>query len=221
MSSYALPGAFQPILLTRSTPNCDLILNGIVQLHAHCILHDGIMATYLPPLSWPKLLSYWHERLDHVFKGLRHIIVSLLSLSSRSAKVPDPVFAADGSEPVPAPLITLNGEVYEVAGVVVLHKPISETGPFRGEVEKLFTSPNHRRKGVARSMMRELERVARRDGRWSLLLCTPVGSKAEGMYPKLGYIRMGIVKAYGISPVDGRLVDEVWFWKDLRETPEI
>lgn len=131
----------------------------------------------------------------------------------------DPIFAADDSSaPVSAPTVLLSGSEheYEVAGVVSLDKPDAETGPFRAEVQKLFTSPNHRRKGVARTVMGELERCARADGRWSLLLDTTVGTDAEGVYPRFGYERMGVVKGYGISPVDGELVDEVWFWKDLR-----
>lgn len=39
--------------------------------------------------------------------------------------------------------------------------PVTETGPFRGEVEKLMVSPRHRLKGVARRLMDKLEAVAR------------------------------------------------------------
>lgn len=173
------------------------------------------------------MLAYWQSRLDQVCQGTRHIIVQLLPVSSRTTTVSDPVFVADSNSPVAAPTISLDGAAhgsnheYEIAGVVSLYKPNSETGPFRAEVEKLFTSPNHRRKGVARSVMRELERCARGDGRWSLLLDTTVGTDAEGVYPRLGYESMGVVKGHGISPLEGGLVDEVWFWKDLRATGEL
>ena len=53
----------------------------------------------------------------------------------------------------------------EVAGYVCLMMPATETGPFRGEVNKLMVSPKHRRKGVARRVMQGLERVARERGR--------------------------------------------------------
>lgn len=131
------------------------------------------------------------------------------------------VFAADSEDAVSAPTVNIAGEDFEVAGVVSLSKPLSETGPFRGIVEKLFTSPMHRRKGVARMVMRELERLARQDRRWSLMLDTEVGSEAEGVYPRLGYTRMGVVETYGISPKTRELVDEVWFWKDLRKSAEL
>ena len=63
-----------------------------------------------------------------------------------------------------------------------------------------------------------LESVAAEIGRWSLLLDTTVGSDAEHVYPRLGYERVGFLKEYGYHPHDGHLVDEVWYWKDLRKT---
>lgn len=81
--------------------------------------------------------------------------------------------------------------------------------------------------------MEALERVAVKEGRWNLLLDTTVGTEAEKVYPRLGYLKVGLVRSYGIQPETtnpmhggkegrglmykpGELVDEVWFWKDLR-----
>lgn len=207
------------LLLTPSTPNVETILSGIVHVHAQCILHDGTLVTFLPPLSYPKMLAYWRSRLEEVSQKSRHIIINLQPVSSRTAVVPNiPLFAAD-IDPSPAtPVISISGVDYEVGGVVSLYKPESETGPFRAELEKLFTSPSHRRKGIARLIIRELERVAREDGRWSILLGTIVGTEAEDVYARLGYRLMGVVKEYGISPIDGGLVDASWFSKDLRSS---
>jgi hypothetical protein len=36
------------------------------------------------------------------------------------------------------------------------------------------------------------------------------------VYPRLGYAEWGILPGYGISPKDGSLVDEKFFYKDLR-----
>lgn len=49
------------------------------------------------------------------------------------------------------------------------------------------------------------------------MLDTTIGSGAEHVYPKLGYKTIGIVPKYGISPKDGKLVDEMFFYKDLRD----
>jgi len=78
----------------------------------------------------------------------------------------------------------------ELAGYVMLAMPESETGPFRGGVEKLFVSPRWREKGVARRVMGMLEEVAKKEGRGLLMLGTTKGSPAEVIYPRLGYVKV-------------------------------
>ncbi|KIX08637.1 uncharacterized protein Z518_03294 [Rhinocladiella mackenziei CBS 650.93] len=186
------PGVY---LVTSSSPQLSAIIDGIVHIHASCILHDGTLATFLPPLSHAALYSWWEDRLKEVTEGGRQLIVCLSEISNRTAVI----------EPQ-----------LEVSGVVSLNTPFSQTGPFRALVEKLFVSPLHRRRGIARRVMARLETVALRLDRWNLMLDTTVGTEAEEVYPRLGYQKLGVVSEYGYSPVDGRLVDEVWFWKDLR-----
>lgn len=70
----------------------------------------------------------------------------------------------------------------DVTGVVMLWKPEAETGPFRAMVEKLLVSPDWRRKGVGRALMKDLEDVALEKGK-TLLVCSDVksdGGDAEG-----------------------------------------
>ena len=61
----------------------------------------------------------------------------------------------------------------EVAGYVCLQMPVTETGPFRGEVVKLMVSLRYRRRGVARRVMAYLEDVARESGRELLVSFVP------------------------------------------------
>ena len=49
------------------------------------------------------------------------------------------------------------------------------------------------------------------------MLDTTVGLPAEHIYPKFGYTELGVIPKYGFSPEDGRLVDEKFFYKDLRD----
>lgn len=50
------------------------------------------------------------------------------------------------------------------------------------------------------------------------MLDTTIGTAAEHVYPKWGYIEWGVIPKYGINPADGKtLVDERFFYKDLRE----
>lgn len=39
--------------------------------------------------------------------------------------------------------------------------------------------------------------------------------------PKLGYKEFGVLPKYGISPRDGSLVDERFYYKDLRDTVRV
>lgn len=59
----------------------------------------------------------------------------------------------------------------EVAGYVMLGKPVSQTGLFRGAVEKLLVSPEYCRKGIVRRLMEQLEGVVREVRRTMLVGC--------------------------------------------------
>ncbi|KAK5137146.1 hypothetical protein LTR08_000651 [Meristemomyces frigidus] len=168
------------------------ILHQITQIHADCVLQDGMLANFLPDkkgrMDHDKLLNYWLNRSAQVESGSRDIILQF----------------TDASET-------------ELAGVVSLDMPESESDPFRGLVEKLLVSPRFRKQGVARRVMAKLEEVARGKGRWGLALSTTIGSGAEMMYPKLGYTTYGVIPDYGIHPHTGELMDEMFFYKDLRK----
>jgi ribosomal protein S18 acetylase RimI-like enzyme len=220
------------------------LIDGIVHLHAACILHDHTLATFLPPLSHPQLYEWWEKRFTEVTAGEMHIIMQVSRVADRTTNhglveppwIAEgrgwPVVAADGGGgPDAADGVQTQtqvqsetqsqsqeqGQGLEISGVVSLGTPFSQTGPFRALVQKLFVHPLHRRQGIARKLMARLETLALAHGRWNLMLDTEVGSGAENVYPKLGYERLGVVREYGYSPRDGRLVDEVWYWKDLRK----
>ena len=208
-ASSSLPPGIHTI--TTATPELSTILSGMAHLHASCILYDGTLATFLPPLNHDTLYKWWEDQVSEIGLGKRHIIISVDEVSQRTGDLQAPWH----SEGMDWPGLERG---LEVSGVVMLATPFSQTGPFRATVEKLLVSPLHRRRGIARAMMTKLEDVALQNGRWNLMLDTIVGTEAEGVYPRLGYTRCGFVKEYGYSPRDGRLVDEVWFQKDLRKT---
>lgn len=118
----------------------------VAALHASCITHDGLIATFLPPLHHEKLLAWWKERIAEVAAGTR-VIVLLLEES-------EPGSRAKGTE---------------LVGVVMLGMPPSETGPFRGFVEKLLVNPKNRSRGFARMMLGALEGEAVRRGKTLLV----------------------------------------------------
>lgn len=181
------------------------ILPSIARLHASCILIDGTLATFLPPLNPDILSKWWSTRWYECQRGDRSIIIVLANPSDATIDTKPAVTDDPGVNALPS----------TVCGVVSLSTPPSETGPFRGIVEKLLVSPSHRRLGLGRTLMAKLEAVALSQGRTNIMLDTTVGTVAEEVYPRLGYRRLGVVERYGIHPLSGELVDEVWFWKDL------
>jgi len=162
----------------------------MASLHAMCITEPThVIATFLPPLNHDVMIKWWADRVSEVSAGERQIIIQIAENE-------------EGKQ--------------EVAGLVALGMPHSETGPFRGYVEKLLVSPRYRQKGIARKLMVLLEDVAVKEGRKLLILDTEKGSPAEFMYPKWGYVRVGEIPGDMISPVDGSLKTGVFFYKDLR-----
>jgi GNAT superfamily N-acetyltransferase len=114
----------------------------IAALHASCVSNDQVIATFLPPINHEKLLAWWKEKIAEVNLGRRFICILL------DESLP-------GSKP----------KGLELMGIVMLNMPSSETGPFRGFVEKLFVSSKYRRKGGARALMNNLEAEALKRGK--------------------------------------------------------
>jgi GNAT superfamily N-acetyltransferase len=117
------------------------LLPQLVQIHADCITNDHQLATFLPPLDNDNRMSvYWQEIIADVERGRTAVFLQ---------------FSSD--------------DEIEVAGYVCLMMPVTQTGPFRGEVNKLMVSPKHRRRGVARRAMGRLEEYALERERYLLV----------------------------------------------------
>ena len=92
-------------------------------------------------------------------------------------------------------------------------------GRHRAEVCKVMVSPDHRRRGIAARLMRELERHARERGIRLLVLDTSEGpGGARGFYATLGYTYAGGIPGYALDP-DGRPAANAIFYKRLDEDP--
>ncbi|KAG5982637.1 hypothetical protein E4U55_001617 [Claviceps digitariae] len=163
----------------------------LAALHASCITHDRTMATFLPPLSHEKLLAWWKERIAEVNDGKRHIWMLVREVDGRGG--------VQGTG---------------IMGVVMLVTVYSETGAFRGYVEKLLVHRSFRSRGGGRALMDRLEGEALSMGRSMLLLHAESDSLAETICKKLGFVESGRVPAYGMSPT-GELRDATFLYKRL------
>ncbi|KAF2970683.1 hypothetical protein GQX73_g2930 [Xylaria multiplex] len=146
-----------------------------------------MVATFLPPLNNDRLLAYWKEMMADVSAGVRLIAIQLDESESGT---------------------TAKG--VELKGVVMLKMPQIETSVHQGHIEKLMVSPTFRGRGAAKAMIQLIEKEAVDRGRKLILLSTEVGSPAEMIYPKLGYVEYGRVPGYSLSP-SGKLVDDSFF----------
>ena len=133
------------------------LLDQIARIHGACIIKDGTLATFLPTrnpstqelqMDHDKILSSWQTFSSQVLQGRRDIIIQCTDDSAT-----------------------------EVMGYASLWMPETGTGPFRSEVQRLFISPEHRYKGVARRVMKQLEEVAREKKR-ELIVSSPTPSQA-------------------------------------------
>lgn len=239
MSSLPPPRLYDPL-------RDNYLLPQLAQIQADCILHDAQLATFLPPLDMKAMTMFWRQSAESAGVTPRlerpRGCEIVLQMAPASAGDEQGEGADGGVEMKGDGVGDRKGDV--VAGYVMLSTSWSQTGPFRGEVLKLMVSPRFRRMGVARRVMEMLEDVARERGR-GLLVCfvlcflsftfclclgeeadvcvvaqmldTKVGSDAEKVYSKLGWKEVGVIPKYGIDPLTGQLVDERFFYKDLRE----
>ncbi|KAJ7340690.1 acetyltransferase [Mycena albidolilacea] len=179
-----------PILFDHTNAAHVALLPSFADIHIACIETDHTIATFTPPLKRDVILEWWKERAADSARGTRVIIITL---------------ADDGA----------GGQ--QLAGYVMLYRPLTETGPFRGSVEKLLVSPNFRRRGLAKTLMATLEEQAKIHGQTLLTLDTETGSPAEIVifFLRLCILLLGVIPKYGVSPVDGSLIAGTFFWKQL------
>jgi GNAT superfamily N-acetyltransferase len=101
-----------------------------------------------------------------------------------------------------------------IVATVQLQPAWAPNQPHRADVAKLIVHRRARGHGVARALMRELERQAKEQQFTLLLLDTCKGSAAEQLYTSLGWQRVGEVPHFALNP-DGSWCDTVFFYKRL------
>ena len=121
-----------------------------------------------------------------------------------------------------APALAAGGRVLlvatvdgELAGTVQLDLDTMPNQRHRGEVAKLLVHPRHRRAGIARALMRQVEAAAAAADRWLLTLDT-AGDAAEALYESLGYERAGRIPFYARDALADRCDPTTIMFKLLR-----
>jgi GNAT superfamily N-acetyltransferase len=101
-----------------------------------------------------------------------------------------------------------------MAGTVTLDFDMPPNQPHRGDLQKLLVHPAQRRKGLARTLMRAAEEATSKVGRRLLVLDTADRSGAETLYRALGWLEVGTIPGFALSPA-GSLEATKLFYKDI------
>jgi ribosomal protein S18 acetylase RimI-like enzyme len=100
-------------------------------------------------------------------------------------------------------------------GSVQLDLDTPPNQPHRGEVAKLIVHPRVRRRGVARALMAEIEKEARRAGRTLVTLDTRTGDAAEPLYVSMGYEIAGRIPGYARNATEPGFHATTIFYKTI------
>ena len=103
---------------------------------------------------------------------------------------------------------------HEIVGTIQVHLCTKQNGLHRAEIAKLMTSPNARRKGVARALMKVAEGHAVSEGRSLLVLDTREGDPSNLLYQSTGFIPAGKIPNFALSG-EGKLDTTVIYYKNL------
>ncbi|OYQ35926.1 hypothetical protein CHU95_06610 [Niveispirillum lacus] len=90
-------------------------------------------------------------------------------------------------------------EAGRLIGTVTLALAPQVNGTHRAEIAKMLVHPDARRQGVAASLLKRAEEVARSKGRRLLVLDTREGDDAERLYARLGWQSCGTIPDYALN----------------------
>jgi len=104
----------------------------------------------------------------------------------------------------------------DLVATVTLLLNLPPNQPHRAEIAKMMTRVSHRHRGIATSLMRAVETLARELGRVLLVLDTAVDDGASALYEGLGFNLTGVIPDYAFKP-HGGLTGTKIYWKRIAE----
>jgi ribosomal protein S18 acetylase RimI-like enzyme len=164
----------------------DAAIPELAALLVDAVAH-GAGVNFLAPLDSQGAAAWWRDRAGLVRGGV------ITAIGARDA-----------------------GGEGELVGCVLLIRAQQQNQPHRADVSKLLVHSGARRRGIARTLMAELERLAREDGRWLVVLDTETGTGADATYRALGWQPVGTIPDYALR-TDGVPGAATFFYKDLRD----
>lgn len=112
-------------------------------------------------------------------------------------------------------LIVFGAFIDEVlTGTATLITGTPPNQPHRADVAKVLVRPKYQRRGIAKALMIEVGKKALGIGKDLLVLDTLTGSGAEALYAGLGWVRVGEIPRYALTPA-GEPKATMVFYKEL------
>jgi len=112
-------------------------------------------------------------------------------------------------------IVLVSRHAGQITGTVQLDYDTPANQPHRAEIRKLLVHPEHRRHGIAKMLMADIETIAARLGRNLITLDTRTGDMAEPLYAALGYRRAGIIPGYCLDTSASRFDSTTVMYKSL------
>jgi len=106
-----------------------------------------------------------------------------------------------------------------LVGTVTLLLDCPPNQPHRAEIAKLMTRMSHRRRGVAKALMRAAERIAVERARTLLVLDTAADGGASALYEGLGFKLAGVIPDYALKPHGGLTATMIYWKRPGEESP--
>ena len=97
---------------------------------------------------------------------------------------------------------------------VILKSP--PNAPHRAEIAKMMTLSSHRRRGIARALLRHAEREGLKHGKTLLTLDTSAEGGSAALYESEGFTFMGTMPRHAYRP-HGGLCDTRFYYKHLAD----
>ncbi|HVE85735.1 MAG TPA: GNAT family N-acetyltransferase [Myxococcales bacterium] len=101
-----------------------------------------------------------------------------------------------------------------LVGTVVVTFAHQPNQPHRAEISKMLVHRSCRRHGFGARLLSAAEATAERHGRTLLVLDTESGSAGERLYSRSGWVKIGEIPGYALSP-DGVPKAASFFYKQL------
>lgn len=100
-------------------------------------------------------------------------------------------------------------------GTVMLGLGQPPNQPHRADVAKMLVHPDHRRRGIARALLRRLEAEAAALGKTLLVLDTRSGDPSQRLYQSEGYCVAGQIPGYCRNPFHDVVEPTTYMYKPL------